>query len=104
MRRVSSIATVWTGETQTTMDGYARETRDGSVLDEATVSAATEGPDRTLTSLRVSPDVADIGALLGVGVGPGFRSRARAAVPDTVEHTALGLLLDDLPVAALVAG
>jgi hypothetical protein len=60
---------------------------------------------RALRELRTTPSFDGIDALLGVPVASGFRGRVEAAAPDHRDAcTPLYLLLDDLPVAALVSG
>jgi hypothetical protein len=105
-RRIASIASVWVDETHIEMNGYARDLRNHVVTDEARIEAAitaASGADRTLTAFSVQPRRGDPHALLGTHVGSGFRARAVRAFPRE-GGTPLGLLLDDLPVACLVAG
>ena len=59
--------------------------------------------DGTLAELRVTPEAGEPDSLVGARVGSGFRRLAEPAFPDEV-GTPLGLLIDDLPVAALIAG
>ena len=83
-----------------------RTTNDGvsEVLAQASVQA-TLGPGRILEQLRLDPDEADVTPLLGLAVASGFRAVVDGTVPDQrAAHTPLYLLLDDLPVAALIAG
>jgi hypothetical protein len=80
--------------------------RDGSaiVIDEASLVAEL-GRQRELVSLRVQPETPAAQALLGVTVRQGFRAALQSSIPDVVEtRSPLHLLLDDLPVAALIAG
>jgi hypothetical protein len=61
--------------------------------------------EHELTDLATRPRLQASDALLGAVVGPGFRAKALAALPDQAEAgTLLNLLLDDLPGAALVSG
>jgi hypothetical protein len=60
---------------------------------------------RTLRAIDTTPAADGINALLGAPVASGFRARVEAAIPEHRDAcTALYLLLDDLPVAALVSG
>ena len=62
------------------------------------------GPTRLLEKLEVSPD-ADTSKLIGVAVSGGFRSVVDETVPEhRANHSPLYLLLDDLPVVALISG
>ena len=75
----------------------------GVVLDEATVHAEL-GEGRALKDLTTEPGAA-LQDLTGLVVGAGFRAAVDVAVPGHREtQTPLYLLLDDLPVAALIAG
>jgi Protein of unknown function (DUF2889) len=70
-------------------------------------AAVTAGLDTagTLVSLEVDGGSGDIDALLGRAVSAGFRDAVHAAFPDHIGAcTPLALLLDDLPVAALISG
>ena len=72
--------------------------------DDASIVAVVDH-EHLLHSLRVRPDVGDPSALLGCPVGSGFRQLAREAFPaEAAARTPLALLLDDLPVAELIAG
>lgn len=84
-------------------DVLTRRGGEGVVLDEAQVRAEL-GEGRTLEDLATDPDAA-LSDLFGRVVGTGFRAAVDLAVPDQREtQTPLYLLLDDLPVAALIAG
>jgi hypothetical protein len=72
------------------------------VLDSASMEARV-GADGALVGLATRPVDGEPAALLGVRVGSGFRARAQQAFPGQSGRP-LGLLLDDLPVAALIAG
>jgi hypothetical protein len=96
----------WTGDL--ILIGRARDlvtTASGAdVIATAHVEARADAT-RTLRELRTTPAVDGIGALLGLPVASGFRARVAAAAPDHRDAcTPLYLLLDDLPVAALVSG
>lgn len=88
--------------------GAARDlltlTEDGHrLVGEATV-AAELGEGRLLRSIACDPAV-PLQGLLEQSVGSGFRAMLDAAVPDhRRRHTPLYLLLDELPVASLIAG
>lgn len=87
--------------------GVARDLRtqgDGSgvTIGQATTNARVN-TDGTLAELRVTPEAGEPDSLIGARVGSGFRRLAEPAFPDEV-GTPLGLLIDDLPVAALIAG
>ncbi len=76
----------------------------GAVLDEAEVEAPLDA-DRRLRSLQTTPSMASARELEGLVVGPGFRSAlARAAGQGSTARSPLYLLLDDLPVVALISG
>ncbi len=111
VRRVSCIDSVWDGDSIESFVGpnvamhqhaYARDVRDGAVLAEARVATRLEGFAQ-LASVRVEPETAGAEALVGAHVGSGFRARVAGALPG-LDGSPLGLLLDDLPVATLVAG
>lgn len=110
IRRTSTIDMLrpdgWTGDL--ILVGRARDlatTESGtSVVATAEVTARAD-PTRSLRELQTTPAVDGIDALIGVPVAAGFRSRIEAAAPDHRDAcTPLFLLLDDLPVAALVSG
>jgi hypothetical protein len=92
-----------------TMHGVARDlltpaSGDSRVLARADLVAHLTA-EHLLTGLITDPPLPGSGALLGAVVGPGFRAKALAALPDEAEAgTLLNLLLDDLPGAALVSG
>ncbi len=108
-RRTTSIDTRTTPDGGLSLDGAARDFHTGSdglgsVRDAAHVSARL-GADHTLVSIDSSaaPDIA--GPLIGQLVGRGFRAAVHERLPAAaVRGTLLGLLLDDLPVAALLSG
>ncbi|MET0577684.1 MAG: DUF2889 domain-containing protein [Ilumatobacteraceae bacterium] len=73
------------------------------VTGSASVDAVIDAAGR-LSSIETTP-VRSTGGLVGRTIGPGFRDAVRDAVPDEVATgTPLALLLDDLPVAALISG
>jgi hypothetical protein len=75
-----------------------------AIAGEARVRAELE-PGRILTAIDAEPWDERLGALRGLTVGAGFREAlGRALAPPTRQRSPLALLLDDLPVAALIAG
>jgi hypothetical protein len=112
IRRTSHIDVVFTEASMTgplTLRGGARDLYTdaaglGTVLDEAEVEAPLDA-DRRLRFLRTTPSMTGAGELEGLVVGPGFRSAlARAAGQGSAARSPLYLLLDDLPVVALISG
>jgi hypothetical protein len=90
------------------LHGVARDLVTGettaTVTDAASVSAWVD-PQGVLTELTVDPDDGDRSRLVGVPVGAGFRKAVHSAYPvDVADSNAVALLLDDLPVAALISG
>jgi hypothetical protein len=91
-----------------TLIGGARDLRTtaggaSEVLAEAQVRALV-GKSRQLEELEVAPD-ADTNDLLGLPVSAGFRAAVDQVVPYHRDlHSPLYLLLDELPVAALISG
>ena len=83
----------------TTVDGGTR------VLDTAELSARLRARSHDLLAIHSDPPAPALQELLGAMVGPGFRARADAVVPERRDRgDLLYLLLDDLPGATLVAG
>jgi hypothetical protein len=75
-----------------------------SVVGAASVRAGL-GRFGQLEHLTIEPTEGAVESLLGKTVGPGFRDAVHAAFADQVAAaTPLALLLDDLPVAALISG
>jgi hypothetical protein len=75
------------------------------VLDTARIGAHLDGPQHHLSAIESSPDVPGLQDLLGAVVGPGFRAKVDAAVPELAgTGSLLYLLLDDMPGATLVSG
>jgi hypothetical protein len=76
----------------------------GSVVAKAQVTAVLDGA-RCLRSLAAEPDGDATATLVGSSVASGFRRLVDAAVPGHRQvQSPLYLLLDDLPVAALISG
>jgi Protein of unknown function (DUF2889) len=85
-------------------DLYTDAAGAGTVISEADVDAGLDG-ERRLRTLRTSPQIAATEMLSGLVVGPGFRSAlSRAVGREAAARSPLYLLLDDLPVAALISG
>jgi len=108
VRRTSHIDMLLSDDGTLDLVGAARDlltTVEGApeVLGLASV-AAVVGQSRSLEKLAVQP-AADTASLLGLPVSAGFRAAVDRAVPEHRErHSPLYLLLDDLPVAALISG
>jgi len=85
-------------------DFYTDASGAGVTVDEAAVEAGLDA-DRRLRSLTTSPSTTSSRELEGAVVGPGFRAAlARVTGQGTVARSPLYLLLDDLPVVALISG
>ena len=79
-------------------DGTAR------ILDAATMEATVEFPaSRVIRTLRTSPQWPGSTALVGARASSGFRTALQGLDPDR-GRSALFQLLDDIPVATLIAG
>jgi hypothetical protein len=76
---------------------------DARVLDEAQVDADLD-ETRRLRALTTHPEAPATQALVGVPVGRGFRGALAEVYHGTDDGSPLYLLLDDLPVAALISG
>jgi hypothetical protein len=95
------------GETMVDARGRDLRTSEGSAPADGfeQVLTATIGADRTLVAAVAEPAEPRLSGLLGTVVGPGFRARMAAVLPDhAARRTLLHTLLDDLPGAALVSG
>jgi hypothetical protein len=107
MRRTSHIDMIFT-DAGLALRGAARDLwtdADGRahVVAEGTVDAQL-GHDRALASITVTPE-RDVSGLIGLPVAGGFRAAVDRVVPREPEEAApLHLLLDELPVAALISG
>jgi hypothetical protein len=90
------------------LEGAARDLRTtaagATVVGAAAVSAVLDG-SHALETLETTPRDSRTDALIGLVVGRGFRAAVERALaePDDVASP-LHLLLDDLPVAALISG
>jgi hypothetical protein len=107
-RRTSHIDMNFLPDGRLELSGAARDLRTPQVGEPVEMAAATVlalvGPSRQLEELTVSP-LAPVDQLLGLVVGRGFRAAVDQAVPiDRELQSPLYLLLDDLPVAALISG
>ena len=91
------------------MTGAARDLAtgsDGSASEHASAGIeALVDHDHIVRRLDLQPHRPSAAALVGRMAGSGFRQAAREALPDeAAARTPLALLLDDLPVAELIAG
>lgn len=110
-RRTSHVDMLALGAT--TEDGLclraaARDVVTGTSGEPQTVGVgsllAELGPQRDLRSLTVDPELPVVSSLIGKVVGPGFRAALDGNVPEQRRaRTPLYLLLDDMPVAALIS-
>jgi hypothetical protein len=89
--------------------GRARDLRTGAdgsvvVLDDATVDAEV-GPGQVVEHVTATPARVDTGAFAGHPITKGFRARLDAVASDERDaRTPLFLLLDELPIAAVISG
>lgn len=106
--RRSSHIDMHLGDDQLVLDGRARDlitTATGGVLAASASVRAEVDAAGAIRSLTIQPYRRSTGALLGRSVRGGFRDAAHESFPDEfAAGTALALLLDDLPVAALISG
>jgi hypothetical protein len=108
VRRTSNIDMLLAADGELGLEGGARDlltTASGAseTLGVARISALV-GSARVLDDLSVLPD-ADVSSLLGLPVSGGFRAAVDRALPEHRDRLSpLYLLLDDLPVAALISG
>ena len=97
------------GSGQLVLSGQVRDlvtSADGSaaIAGDARVRAQL-GAGRTLQAIDSSPWVPRLGSLLGQPVAAGFRAALEQAVPrEELAGSPLWLMLEDLPVASLIAG
>jgi len=112
IRRTSSIDCHWPNGLgrDVIVIGRARDLRTESrdisaVIDDASVTAEIDyQSDRKVMNISSDPSIRDLDALIGVTAGPGFRRRVSEVAPKEREaRSPLHLLLDDIPVALLVA-
>ncbi len=83
----------------THLDGTA------SVVGSQTLTARLDGATRAIEWVQTDPPEPRLDALVGAVVGPGFRAKMTALLPDhAATGTLLYLLLDDWPGATLVSG
>ncbi len=109
VRRTSDIMMVTYGAEALALAGRARDLRTNDsgrpeVLSEAAVRARLD-ENRLLEYIETMPHDDGVQQLVGLRVASGFRSAVQRSVP--AHHncrSALYLLLDDLPVAALISG
>jgi hypothetical protein len=100
VRRTSHIDMSPDGE-RLRLSGRARDMVAAGVHADADVSVEVErGRVRTLAT---TPDRSEVAELVGLVAGSGFRAAVGRVLP-AERGTALGLLLDDIPVAALISG
>jgi hypothetical protein len=114
VRRTSSIDMTWPEglrERRLMLTGRARDLRSDDagqprLLDTVAVTAIIDRSDASrLTEIDVTPDIDDLDALVSEPVASGFRAAVARELPEHAEAcTPLFLLLDDLPVAALISG
>jgi hypothetical protein len=107
LRRTSTIDTHPAGSGKSDVDLRARDVlamADGvDVLGEIRIRAHLG--DRAIDLIDSAPREDRLAQLIGVRVGPGFRSAVGSLLPDEVRrHSLLHLLLDDWVGAALVSG
>lgn len=94
-----------------TLAGAARDVAFGDaddilVLDEVTTRCVVEVSTREVVELDVHPRVPnELAPLVGLTAGSGFRRAVREALPGHAERgSLLNLLLDEVPVATVIAG
>jgi hypothetical protein len=111
VRRATSIQSIWPdgfeSERVTVVarghDVFTDDDGSGTVLDAAAVDVETDGPARTVRAIAIDPPRAGARDVVGAQLMSGFRKAAATAIPG-VGGSLLGLLLDDVPAAVLVAG
>jgi hypothetical protein len=109
VRRTTHIDITWAGA-GLVLEGAARDlltgrdARDGTarVLAEASLLARA-GQRWELIELQLQPRLPAAGRLLGERVRSGFRAAVRSLLPE-VSGSPVGVLLDDVPGAALISG
>ena len=106
VRRTSNIDMLHDGD-MLTLRGVARDLATdaegrGTVLADGSIEVELDG-DRILLSIQTTPELPGSDSLIGLHVGRGFRAAATAILPDEMVAQPVALLLDDLPVAAIVS-
>jgi hypothetical protein len=109
VRRTTSVDILLDGDGGLVLRGSARDLHtpfEGAARTLASAALrARVGPDRRLRALVTDPAEPALQALLGRLVASGFRRAMTARIPRHADSgTALHLLLDDLPVAAMIGG
>jgi len=113
LRRTSTIDMLWPGGLgrELTLRGRARDLRTDSegrpsVLDEAELMAQIDyAGGRELCAVQTTPDEPRATELLGARASTGFRAALDQQLPHQRDaRSLLYLMLDDVPVAALIAG
>ena len=113
LRRTSTIDMLWQGSpgSELTLHGRGRDLRTDAqgrptVLGEAELVARIDyAKGRELVEIRSVPDDSEVAGLLGARASSGFRAVLDEVLPHQREaRSLLYLMLDDVPVATLVAG
>lgn len=109
IRRTSHIDMSFPAEGGLRLTGTCRDLATGTAADtarlitQATVSAVLAA-DYLLTDLATTGGAVDSAMLLGITVRSGFRAHVDQAIPADGAGSPLSVLLDELPVAALISG
>lgn len=108
VRRTSHVDIASLGDGRLVLTGAARDLvtnghGEPSGLDTASVRAVLDS-QRHLIELDVTPSVPEVHALMGQRVGSGFRRSVHDALAADTRSSPLFLLLDELPIAALISG
>jgi hypothetical protein len=110
VRRTTSVDMEWPdgAEGALTLTGRGRDIvtlEDGAALVLATATLrVTATPDRVVWRVTSQPRAPGVADLVGLRLGPGFRAAASAALGESLDGSLLALLVDDLPVTALISG
>jgi len=111
VRRTTSIQTIWPGEidlaSDLTMiargqDVLTAADGSGEVFDTAAIELSAAGSAHTVTAITAKPAPPELDAAIGASLMGGFRKAISSALTDA-NGSVLGLLLDDLPAAMIVA-
>jgi hypothetical protein len=111
IRRVTSIQTIWPGDIDLASDlSMIARGQDvmtaadgaGMVMDDATIQLSAEGAAHTVTAIRADPPLPGLDDAIDASLMSGFR-KALGANLTNAAGSVLGLLLDDLPAAMVVA-